>query len=413
MNKAYILNIGDEILLGQIVNTNASWMSERLAELGLQVVEQRVIGDESEQILDAVQDAHRFADLLLITGGLGPTKDDITKKVLADFFDTELRFDEALYKHLEQYFRKLGRTPTEAHKEQCKMPEEAEQWENSMGTAPGMYFRKGNTHTLSMPGVPYEMKYIFNKHLVPFIQSKRNQALIHETILTIGKGESKISEMIEDIEDALPSHIKLAYLPNLARVRLRLTAIGNDAQSLKEEVYYWKDKLVNRLGRLVYGYNKQTLSAVLQSLAIEKGAYIATAESCTGGRIAQEITSEPGSSQYFLGSVIAYDNQVKKNILGVSQQTLEDNGAVSEETVKEMVLGACKLLKADIAVATSGIAGPEGGTSEKPVGTIWIAVGNADRMISKKLQLSKNRVLNIEYTSMIALNLMRRFLMDL
>jgi nicotinamide-nucleotide amidase len=219
--------------------------------------------------------------------------------------------------------------------------------------------------------------------------------------------------MVEDIEDALPSHIKLAYLPNLARVRLRLTGIGKDPQSLKEEVAFWKDKLVSRLGDLVYGYNKQTLSAVLQSLAIEKGVRIATAESCTGGRIAQEITSEPGSSQYFLGSVVAYANQVKQNILGVSQQTLANCGAVSEETVNEMVLGACKSLSADIAVATSGIAGPDGGTFEKPVGTIWIAVGNSERMISKKLQLSKNRVLNIEYTSMIALNLMRRFLMDL
>jgi len=413
MNKAYILNIGDEILLGQIVNTNASWLSAKMAELGIQVIEQRVIGDEHEQILDAIQDAHRFADLLLITGGLGPTKDDITKKVLADFFKTELEFDQDLYHHIVQYFKKIGRTPTSAHREQCKMPVSAEQWSNALGTAPGMYFQKGNTHTLSMPGVPYEMKGIVNQHLVPFIQNKQGRTLLHETILTVGMGESKIAERIEDIEDALPSHIKLAYLPNLARVRLRLTGVLEDKEQLESEITYWKQKVEDRLGDLIYGYNGDSMASVIQKLAIDQNKSVGTAESCTGGAVAHQITTEPGCSAYFKGSIIAYSNEVKIQLLGVNKETINSQGAVSQETVEQMVKGACKVLECDIAVATSGIAGPSGGTADKPVGTIWLAVGDKERQLSQKLQLGKNRALNIKYSSMIALNLIRRFLMDL
>jgi nicotinamide-nucleotide amidase len=414
MQTAVIINIGDEILLGQIINTNAAWMAESLSEIGVQVVQQIVVSDDAPAIREALLTAHEKANLILLTGGLGPTKDDITKKVLADFYNTDLVLDENLHERLQLYFSKLGRKATAAHKIQCYMPVNAEQLENKMGTAPGMLFRQKGSLTVSLPGVPYEMKYLMENEVIPRLQREtKGLHLERTTILTVGRGESQIAELVEDLEDALPRHIKLAYLPHLARVRLRLTSTGTDASAVRDELHKWKDKFVDRLGNLVYGFNRSSLAQSVQELMIEKGKTLVTAESCTGGNIARHITAIAGSSQFFTGGVVAYSNSLKINLLDVSKVTLQEFGAVSEATVREMVIGASRKLGADIAVASSGIAGPGGGTKEKPVGTVWLACGNADRVIVKKLQLNKNRALNIEYSTMWALNLVRRFLMAL
>lgn len=412
MRRAAIINIGDEILLGQIVNTNASWMSESLSEIGVQVVSQQVVSDGAEDIRQALDYAQERASLILLTGGLGPTKDDITKKVLVDYCGDELTFDAKLYERLQLYFKKMGREATEAHRIQCFMPDRAEQLVNKMGTAPGMLFEQGDNWIVSLPGVPYEMKYLMNEEVLPRLQKERGGLhLKRVTILTVGRGESQIAEYVEDLEDALPSHIKLAYLPHLARVRLRLTATGSSPEKLDAELSEWKSAFSNRLGDLVYGYGTTTLSQAVQNEMVEKNLTLATAESCTGGNVAREITSNPGSSAYFVGGLIPYSNSMKEKFLDVPADVIQKYGAVSEKTVRAMVSGAIQHFGVDIAVATSGIAGPGGGTPEKPVGTVWLACGNSEQIITKCLQLSKNRGLNIEYSTIWALNLIRRFLM--
>src|SRR6056297_1391533 len=398
MRRAAIINIGDEILLGQIVNTNASWMAESLSEIGVQVVSHQVVADDAEAIRSALDLAQKQASLILLTGGLGPTKDDITKKVLVDYCGGEMELDTSLYERLQMYFRKLGREATEAHRLQCYMPTEAEQLNNKMGTAPGMFFQQGKNWIISLPGVPYEMKYLMTEEVLPRLQKERvGQHLKRVTLLTVGRGESQIAEYIEDLEDALPDHIKLAYLPHLARVRLRLTATGESPDTLTKELDYWRE----------------ALSEVIQAEMLKRKLTLATAESCTGGNVAREITSNPGSSGYFVGGLIPYSNEMKQQILEVPKDVLQQYGAASEQTVRAMVKGTLKRLGADIAIATSGIAGPGGGTAEKPVGTVWIACGNADHTIVKRLQLNKNRKLNIEYSTIWTLNLIRRFLMAL
>jgi nicotinamide-nucleotide amidase len=414
MRRAAIINIGDEILLGQIVNTNASWMAESLSEIGVQVVSHQVVADDAEAIRAALDLAQQQASLILLTGGLGPTKDDITKKVLVDYCGGELELDTGLYERLQMYFRKLGREATEAHRLQCYMPTVAEQLTNKMGTAPGMLFQNGENWIISLPGVPYEMKYLMNEEVLPRVQKEKvGLHLKRVTLLTVGRGESQIAEYIEDLEDSLPDHIKLAYLPHLARVRLRLTATGESPDELTKELDHWKTVLADRLGDLVYGFDQTELSEVIQAEMLERNLTLATAESCTGGNVAREITSNPGSSGYFVGGLIPYSNEIKQNLLEVPADILQKYGAVSEQTVRAMVEGTLKRFGADIAIATLGIAGPGGGTAEKPVGTVWIACGNAERTIVKRLQLNKNRKLNIEYSTIWTLNLIRRFLMAL
>lgn len=414
MRKAAIINIGDEILLGQIINTNAAWMAESLAEIGVQVVSQRVVADEEKPIRSALNDAQKEANLILLTGGLGPTKDDITKKVLVDYCGGDLVLNESLYDQLKLYFKKMGRQATDAHRIQCYMPTNAELLPNKMGTAPGMLFEHEDRLIISMPGVPYEMKYLMSEEVIPRVERERGGLhLKRVTILTVGRGESQIAEYIEDIEEALPAHIKLAYLPHLARVRLRLTATGDSPDEISAELDSWKEKIVKRLGEIVYGFGRTELSEVVQAEMIKRQLTLATAESCTGGNIAREITSNPGSSDYFLGGVVPYSNQMKEKLLSVPKEIIEAHGAVSEETVRAMVTGALQQFGSDIAISTSGIAGPGGGTPEKPVGTIWIACGNADKIVTKRLQLNKNRKLNVEYTTIWTLNLIRRFLMAL
>lgn len=408
--NVHILTIGDEILIGQIIDTNSAWIGQELNLIGAQVSEIRSIGDDRAAILNALHHSIQAADVVLITGGLGPTKDDITKKVLADFFETGMTFHQETYSYIEDFFKKWKREPTEAHRQQCYMPDSATLMRNKMGSAPAMWFEKDNTVVVSMPGVPYEMKYLMEYEVLPKLKERFPAAPIaHRTILTVGEGESRLADKMESFLQTLPNNIKVAYLPRLGGVRLRLTGTGTDAAVLDILLDKKKEELVNILKKYVYGYETDTLEGAVGQQLIAQGKTLATAESCTGGYIAHKLTSVPGSSAYFMGSTVAYSNEVKINQLGVKEATLKAHGAVSEQTVTEMVKGTLKLFGTDFAIATSGIAGPGGGTPDKPVGTIWVAVGNNHKIKTTKLDLSLSRKQNIEITGLIALNMLRTF----
>lgn len=410
--KVHIITIGDEILIGQIIDSNSAWMAQQLNLIGANIEQITSISDTNDAIQNTMKQASESADIVLMTGGLGPTKDDITKKSMAEYFGVEMIFHEPTWERIEKLFQKWGRGTTPAHREQCFMLENATILKNKMGTAPGMWFEFNNTVFVSMPGVPYEMKYLMEFEVLPKLKTTfKSQPIAHRTILTVGEGESRIAARIEAIENNLPPHIKLAFLPSLGNVRLRLSGTGEDEGILNKELDEYKAAIEKLIPELIYGYGTDNLESAIGRMLQERNLTIATAESCTGGFVAHKLTSVPGSSAYYMGSVIAYDNQVKMNQLEVSEATLKAHGAVSEATVIEMVKGAVKLLGTDIAVATSGIAGPDGGTEEKPVGTIWIAVGNKDRVQTKLIKAGKNRIKNIEYSSVYALNEVRQFLL--
>ena len=408
-----IITIGDEILIGQIIDTNSAWIGQLLNKHGFRISKITTVGDGEKEIFDAIESAMDQSDLVLLTGGLGPTKDDITKKVIADYFGVEMKFSEETWEKIQKFFKHIGRSTTPAHKQQCYMPANVNLLYNKMGTAPGMWFDKGGKVLISMPGVPYEMKYIMEHQVLPKIKDQFSTTPIaHRTIRTAGMGESKIAERVQKIEERLPDFIKLAFLPSLGHVRLRLTGMHESESKLHQILDKKVKEIEVELSDIVYATEDITLEEVVNKKLIETGLTIATAESCTGGYVAHRLTSISGSSAYFKGSVIAYANEVKMQQLNVSTKTLEEHGAVSEATVKEMVDGCLKLLQTDLAIATSGIAGPTGGTPNKPVGTIWIAIGNKDKIKTLKLQLGKNRLKNIEYTSNMALNVLFKFLID-
>ncbi len=409
--KATIVTIGDEILIGQITDTNSAWLGDELTKLGIEVVSMMTISDKKEDIHRALE-LSVDSDLVVCTGGLGPTKDDITKKAIADYVGSDLVMDEALSQKIEAYFMRIGIPFLEAHREQCLMPEKAQSLTNEMGTAPGMLFKKGKRHILSMPGVPHEMKWIFHNSFAPLLDTLRETPLkiYHKTIKTVGRGESRIAEDIQDIVDELPPYISMSYLPSLGSVKLRLTA--RHAEDKTKEVDAFVSRIVKRIHFLVYGYDKTTLEESLRDMLIEKGLKVATAESCTGGFLAHRLTSVPGSSGYYMGSIIAYDYGPKKTLLGVAPATLESVGAVSEETVKEMLAGLFTRFEVDLGVAVSGIAGPGGALPDKPVGTIWMAWGSSTQVHTRKLTLTKNRIKNIEYTAVAAMNALRKFCLE-
>ncbi|MEL6656381.1 MAG: competence/damage-inducible protein A [Bacteroidota bacterium] len=411
MPKITILTIGDELLIGQVTDTNSAWMARELNLNGMEVFRKITIADTLEEINYGLQSALAESDIVLMTGGLGPTKDDVTKKALAEYFEVGMTFSEETWERIQRFFQRLGRNTTPAHREQCFMPANAELLTNKMGTAPGMWMENGGKVVVSMPGVPYEMEYLMTNEVIPRLREcYQLHPIMHRTLLTIGEGESRLAAKIEDLEDQLPDHIKLAFLPNLGQVRLRLTGRGDDAAELERDLRLHGDAFRERLHQYVYGEGDTTIEAVLGHILQEQGLTLGTAESCTGGFIAHRITSVPGSSAYFHGSVVAYDNRIKEQLLSVSTDTLRQFGAVSEETVREMVEGALNTLGVDLAIAVSGIAGPGGGTSDKPVGTIWVAVGNRDRIQTLLLHGGKDRVKNIQYTASRALGFLWRFL---
>ncbi|WPZ10652.1 competence/damage-inducible protein A [Roseivirga spongicola] len=408
---AEILTIGDEILYGQITDTNSQWISSELDQLGIKVVRKTTVGDTEEAILGAFAEAEARADMVLITGGLGPTNDDLTMPMLAQYFDSEIVMNESVLTHVKHFFESRGRTFTELNKRQALVPKAAEVLHNELGTAPGTWYEKNGKVFVSMPGVPHEMKNLMKTLVLPKLASFfQTPVIYHKLIKTVGIGESFLADKIKDWEESLPEHISLAYLPSVGQVKLRLTAIGDNREHLKKDVQDLIDDLMPLAGSYIYGYDNTTLEEAVGQLLKAKGKTIALAESCSGGYVQHKITTIAGSSEYFQGGVVPYHNNHKVNLLGVKPATLEVHGAVSEACVKEMAEGARKLFNADIGASSSGIAGPGGGSEEKPVGTVWIAFADEKETITKKLQLTQNRLLNIELTQISVLNLVRKSL---
>ncbi len=401
-----LLHIGDELLLGQVVNTNASWMARALDAIGAQVVEIAVVGDDEHHIQQALRRGLAQAEAVLITGGLGPTRDDLTKQALAAFFGVEMVFSEACWQHVQRLFARFGKTLDPAHREQCWMPANAQLLPNTMGTAPGLWFEHEGKVVVALPGVPFEMKHLMERHVLPRLQAHfRAAPRLHRTVCTFGEAESVLAQMLRPFERELPPQVSLAYLPSLFQVRLRLTAKGADEATLRRLLDEQTQKLVAVLGHRVFSTEGERLEEALGRVLRKRHLTLATAESCTGGHVAHKITSVPGASDYFLGAVVAYANEVKEHLLGVKAEDLQRHGAVSEPVALQMAKGVRKLLRTELAVATTGIAGPSGGSAEKPVGTVWVAAVLGDRALVRKFQFGKKRMQNIEMSAMAALGL--------
>ncbi|GHE59114.1 competence/damage-inducible protein A [Roseivirga thermotolerans] len=408
---AEILTIGDEILYGQITDTNAQWISAELDQLGVRVVRKTTVGDQREAILTAFAEAEKRADMVIITGGLGPTNDDLTMPMLAEYFNSEIVLNESVLNHVKNFFERRGRQFTELNKRQALVPKVAQVLHNELGTAPGTWYERNGKVFVSLPGVPHEMKNLVKQLVLPKLSRHfQTPVIYHKLIKTVGIGESFLADIIKDWEANLPEHISLAYLPSVGQVKLRLTAVGENKQQLVEEVGQQVERLLPLAGEFIYGYDETSLEEAVGQLLKTKNKTIALAESCSGGYAQHKLTTVAGSSNYFQGGVVPYHNQFKMQILGVRQETLEAYGAVSEACVKEMAEGVRKLFNADIGAASSGIAGPGGGTDEKPIGTVWIAFADGEKTITKKLQLTQNRLLNIELTEIAILNLVRKSL---
>ena len=379
-----IINIGDELLIGQVVNTNASTMSRLLTAAGMDVLKTMVVGDERQAIWNAVDEAMRESDAVLVTGGLGPTKDDITKKLLCEYFDSELVESPMALDNVKRIFESRGYELTPVNRAQALVPKCCEVLNNDLGTAPCMWF-PGKTVLVSLPGVPFEMEWLMRNRVIPKLQETfHTDIIVTKNILVQGIGESFLSDLIEPWELSLPEHIKLAYLPVAGLTKLRLTVHGNYDPAILKGLY-------DLAGKYIVGEDCETLDELVHTTLIKRGLTLATAESCTGGNIARLLTAQAGASAYFKGGIVAYSNEVKESVLGVKHSTLEAHGAVSEATVREMAEGVRQRLGTDLAIATTGIAGPDGGTKEKPVGTVWTAVADANGTEAKLLQFGANR----------------------
>ena len=405
---AEIISIGDELLYGQTLDTNAHWISHKLDEYNIKVFQRTTIGDDSDQILNAFATAAERVDIVLITGGLGPTKDDLTKPLLAKYFGVGMVHHEEVLRDITLLFAKASREVTALNAQQAELPANCEKITNPVGTAPGMWFYENNTVFVAMPGVPYEMKSIMTQSILPKLHEMFSKGVLHHHIIkTIGITESSLSDLIEDWEVNLPKHIKLAYLPTKGQVKLRLTGSGDDLNTLKQEIDALQMAIMPKIAKYVYGFGADSLEGVIGQLLNKNNLTLATAESCTGGYLAHMITSVPGSSRYFKGSVIAYSNEVKTAQLGVSTEDLKQQGAVSEKVAKELAEGVRKALNTDIAIATTGIAGPDGGTIEKPVGTVWIAYSDKHKTLAKKFNFSRDRTFIVHWSALAALNMIR------
>ena len=402
-----IITIGDEILIGQIVDTNSAWMARQLNQIGLKVKQVTSVSDDAGHIIDALDAARQRANIILMTGGLGPTKDDITKLTLAKYFNMGFRRDEETLKQVTSFFDTRKRPMIDLNRAQADVPDGCTVIQNKNGTAPCMWFEDRGTIFVSMPGVPFEMMYLMEEEILPRLQSLFELPFIyHKTILTGGIGESFLAQEIEAIEDSLPEYIKLAYLPKLGQVRLRLSATGLDEVALKIEVDEYAKQLIEKVRTFVIAEEDIPMEGAVLQLMEQENLTFSTAESCTGGYIAHLLTQVPGSSKSFEGGAVTYSYDLKQIILGVQADTLATYGAVSEETVKEMALGASKRFKTDYAVAVSGIAGPGGGTADKPVGTVWIAVAHGDQVEAKLFKFGERRIQNIERSAAAALNML-------
>jgi len=404
---AEIITIGDEILIGQIVDTNSAWMAKQLNLIGIKVKQITSVSDDADHIIEALNEARKRAQIILITGGLGPTKDDITKITLARYFKMAFRRDEETLKHVEGIFERFKRPMLEVNRKQADVPDGCTVIKNKNGTAPCMWFEDHGDIFVSMPGVPFEMMYLMEDEILPRLKkSFKLPVIYHKTILTANIGESFLAQEIEEIEDSLPPAIKLAYLPRLGQVRLRLSASGENELALKHEVDHYADLIIQKVRPFVVIDEDVPLEKALLDLMEAKKLTLSTAESCTGGYIAHLITQHPGCSKVYEGGAVTYSYELKESVLGVQKTTLNDFGAVSEQTVKEMAEGAVKHFKTDYAVAVSGIAGPDGGTPDKPVGTVWIAVASKNGAEAKVFNFGNKRAQNIERSAIAALNML-------
>lgn len=403
-NSVEIITIGDEILIGQIVDTNSAWMAVELNKAGFHIAQITSVHDDALHIVEALDNALTRAEVVLFTGGIGPTKDDITKQTLCKYFDTKLVFSEDVHRNIEHLLRNRQRAMNELTASQAMVPENCTVIQNPVGTAPITWFEKNGKVIVSMPGVPNEMKNAMATEIIPRLQKKfETPAIVHKNVLVKGYPESALALKIADWENSLPDYLHLAYLPNYGLVKLRLSGSSDDELALEFEMNQYVSTLAQILGEAVVAFEDLPLEVLVGRILLGKKLTLATAESCTGGNIAHKITEVPGSSVYFKGSVVAYSNEVKENVLRVNRDALESNGAVSAAVVEEMANGARQLLRTDVAVATSGIAGPDGGTPEKPVGTVWIAVSTAERTVSQMYRFGANRIQNIERTTQSAL----------
>lgn len=390
--KAHIINIGDELLIGQVVNTNASYMAEELNKLNVKVTGIAVIADDKQAIIKQLTASMAEAELILITGGLGPTKDDITKTTLCEFFHSELIVHEPTLENVRAYFTRRGLEFTAVNHDQALVPKCCKVMLNKVGTAPCMVFETEKNIIISMPGVPFEMKWLMSNEILPYIERKLgNEAIVHKTVLTFGIGESFLADKISAWEDSLPDYIRLAYLPEAGKVRLRLSAYGDDHKKLENEVALLIEKLQKIIGDNIYGYDNDTISLVIGRLLTKAGATISTAESCTGGLVGHKIVESAGASAYYTGGIISYSNDIKESQLGVSHNILEEYGAVSENTAREMAEGCLKKMGTDYSIATTGISGPGGGSKEKPVGLVYIAISSKEKTICNKYVFTTTR----------------------
>ncbi|MEO6069394.1 MAG: CinA family nicotinamide mononucleotide deamidase-related protein [Chitinophagaceae bacterium] len=411
--NASIITIGDELLIGQTIDTNSAFIGQELNKLGIWVKRRIAIGDVTKDILDTLKAQSKENDLIIITGGLGPTADDITKPALCEYFGANMIVNEDAEENVKSIFTKVNRPITSVNLKQAEVPDNCMVLQNKRGTAPGMWFEKEGVVYISLPGVPNEMKGLILDSVIEKLKEKfETPFILHKTLLTAGIGESNLAEHIEVIEAQLPAHIKLAYLPSYGMVKLRLTGKGNAEAELTKEMEGYFSDLKNKVSEWLVIDEDKTIEEVIAIILKEKGKFVGSAESCTGGYIAHLLTKNPGSSSIFKGGVVSYANEAKENILKVQPHTLASFGAVSRETVKEMVSGVLALMNVDYAVATSGIMGPDGGSKEKPVGTVWIAVGTKNNIKTLPYFVRFDRPTNIALTARTALNELRKFILE-
>ena len=413
MVKVEIITIGDEILIGQIVDTNSAWIAQQLNLNGFHVEQITSISDTKEHILEALKLAESRVEIIITTGGLGPTADDITKPAIAEYFNSKMRIDEGVLADVTGYLKQKGREIGEQNKLQALVPEKCTVIRNHIGTAPVMWFEKNDKVFVSLPGVPFEMKELISSKVLPKLKAKfSTPQIIHKTIMTNGLPESILADKIHDWEIALPKNLKLAYLPSPEAVRLRVSAYGQE-NNLEELVDIEIKKLHQYIGKYIFAYDDVYLNEAIGLLLKEKAASMATAESCTGGLIAQLLTSVSGSSEYYKGSIVAYANEAKANLLDVPMSLIDKHGAVSKQVVEAMAMGVLKKLNVDYAVATSGVAGPNGGTPDKPVGTVWFAVASKDKVVSRTYTINIKREVNMRLAANSALQFLRFLILDL
>lgn len=413
MTQATIITIGDELLIGQVIDTNSAWMAQQLNKAGIRVARRVAVGDVWDEIWNTLDAESRQSDIILITGGLGPTADDITKPLLCKYFNGKLIVDKGALDNVVNIFTNILKRPMiERNLKQAEVPDICKVILNKRGTAPGMWFEKDGKVFVSMPGVPYEMKGMMEDDVIPGLTTHfKFPHIAHRTLLTAGVGESFLADLVNEFETSLPANIKLAYLPNYGMVRMRLSSTGLEKDTVENEVQHYFDALQLLVKKFLVTNEDEPMQQVLGKLLLSKNRTVSTAESCTGGYIAHLLSQKSGASAYYAGSVISYSYKAKEDLLQVDKTTLETKGAVSEKVVTQMAIGALKNIQTDYTIAVSGIMGPDGGTADKPVGTVWVAVGNNDRIIAEKFVFRFDRQRNIELTATNALNMLRKFIL--